>query len=98
MAYPRDFSGAAGVRPDHIANDRLPAFTDRDMLHRDFLLAAGPVALERLHLHCEGPRQLVECSLGAVLLRYGLDAASRFANVIVARWTAAIWAASIASR
>ena len=33
------------------------------MLHRDFLLATGPVALERLHLRREGSRQLVERAL-----------------------------------
>ena len=52
----------------HIANDRLPAFTYRDVLHRNFLLATGPVALECLHLCGEGPHQFVESALGAILM------------------------------
>jgi hypothetical protein len=31
----------------HIAHDRLRALTNRNVLHRDLLLAAGPVAFER---------------------------------------------------
>jgi hypothetical protein len=56
-----------------VADDRLAAFSYGNMLHRDLLLAARPVALERLHLSCECPRELVERALGAVLLRYVLD-------------------------
>src|SRR3981081_1074377 len=40
------------------------------MLHGHLLLATGPVALERLHLDCKGPGELVERTFGAVLLRY----------------------------
>jgi hypothetical protein len=55
-----------------VAHDRLAAFADRYMLHGDFLLATGSVALERLHLGYIGPGELIEEALGAVLLRYVL--------------------------
>jgi hypothetical protein len=42
------------------------------MLHGHLLLATGSVALERLHLGCIGPGELVERALGAVLLMYVL--------------------------
>ena len=56
-----------------VADDRLAAFGYGNMPHRDLLLAARPVALERLHQGCECPGELVECALGAVLLCYVLD-------------------------
>src|SRR4051794_9791865 len=42
-----------------VANNRLATFVHRDVLHRDLLLAAGPISLERLHLSGEGPGKLV---------------------------------------
>ena len=51
-----------------ISDDGLTAFAHRDMLDCHLLLAAGPVALQRLHLCREGASKLVEGSLGAVLL------------------------------
>ena len=56
-----------------VADDRLAAFGYGNMLQRDLLLAARPVALERLHLGCKCPGELVESALGAVLLGNGLD-------------------------
>jgi hypothetical protein len=72
----------------HVAHDRLPTIVDRHILHRELLLATRAVALERLHLACKRPGELVEGALRAVL------SASRRANAIVARCTAAICAAS----
>ena len=43
------------------------------MLHRDLLLAAGAVALERFHLGRESSRELVEGAFRAVLLRNVVD-------------------------
>ena len=51
-----------------VADDRLSALIDRNVLHRDLLLAPGPISLQRFHLHRKRPRQLVECPFGAVLL------------------------------
>ena len=53
----------------HVADDGLPAFVHRDVFDPDRLLAAAPVALERLDLRREGPRKLVEDALRTVLLR-----------------------------
>ena len=52
-----------------VADDRLASFIHSDVLHRDFLLPAGPISLKRLHLGRVGPRELVEGAFGAVLLR-----------------------------
>jgi hypothetical protein len=41
---------------------------DRNVLHRDLLLAPGPIPLERFHLHRKRPGQLVECPFCAILL------------------------------
>ena len=41
-----------------VADDRLPALGDVDVLNRHLLLAASTVALERFHLRRERPRQL----------------------------------------
>src|SRR5262249_43601552 len=57
------------VRPASRCYDCLATLADRHMLHGDLLLATGSVALERLHLSCKGPGELVERALGAVLLR-----------------------------
>ena len=43
------------------------------VLDRDFLLAASSVALERIHLHREGPRKFIERAFGSVLLRQALN-------------------------
>ena len=56
-----------------VADDRLPTLGDVDMLNRHLLLAAASVSLERLDLSGERPGELVECILGTVLLRNGLD-------------------------
>jgi hypothetical protein len=39
-----------------VADDRLPAFGDMDVLNRHLLLAAASVSLERLDLSGEGAR------------------------------------------
>ena len=44
----------------HGPDNGLPAFVDRDVLHRHLLLTAGSVSLQRFHLYRERPRQLVE--------------------------------------
>ena len=67
------------------------------MLDGDLLLAAGAVALKRFQLGRECPGELVESTLGAILLLYGLALANRGAMVIIAMCTAAICAASIAT-
>ena len=51
------------------ADDCLPAFIHRDVLHADGLLASAPVSLERLHLCREGSSEFIEGPLRAVLLR-----------------------------
>ena len=56
-----------------VADDRLPALGDVDVLNGHLLLAAASVALERLDLRRERPGELVEGGLGAVLLRDVLD-------------------------
>ena len=43
-----------------VANDGLTAVVDVDVLDRDFLRSAGPVALQRLQLRGEGPRELIQ--------------------------------------
>jgi hypothetical protein len=56
----------------HIADDCLSALIDRDVLHSDGLIASAPVSLERLHLCCKGPGELIEGALRAILLLDGL--------------------------
>jgi hypothetical protein len=56
-----------GWRAD-IADDRLPALGDMDVLNGHLLLAAASVSLERLDLRCECPCELIEGIRGAVLL------------------------------
>jgi hypothetical protein len=56
-----------------VANDRLAAVGDVDVLNGHLLLAAATVSLERLDLSGERTRQLVEGVLGAVLLRDSID-------------------------
>ena len=43
-----------------VADDRLPALGDVDVLNGHLLLAAASVSLERLDLRRERPRELVE--------------------------------------
>ncbi len=47
-----------------VADDGLAAFVDVDVLHRDLLLAAGPVSPERFDLCREGPGQDLAFPLG----------------------------------
>jgi hypothetical protein len=51
-----------------IAHDGLAAIADGHMLHRDLLLAASSVTLERFHLRSERSRELGERALRTVLL------------------------------
>ncbi len=44
------------------------ALIDPNELHRDLLLASGPISLQRFHLHRKRPRKLVECPFRAILL------------------------------
>ena len=68
------FAWAFGARGlGDIADDRLPAFFHRHVLHRDLLLAAAPVALERLQLVGEGPRAFVERARDAISLGRAVD-------------------------
>src|SRR5215208_844210 len=62
----------SGCRRDG-ADHSLPALVDSHVLHRDLLLTAGSVPLQRLHLSREGAGELVEGALGAVLLGDVLD-------------------------
>ena len=83
-----EFAGASGARGlAHIADDRLPAFVHRHVLHRDLLLAASAVALERLQLAGEGPRAFVERAREAISLGRAVAdlLASRRANLMVAK-------------
>jgi hypothetical protein len=50
-----------------VADDRLPALGDVDMLDGHLLLALRAVFLQGRHLRREGSRQLVEGSLGGIL-------------------------------
>src|SRR5262249_42745095 len=52
--------------------DRLSALVHRDVLTPDGLIASAPVSLERLHLRCECPGQLIESAFRTILLRDGL--------------------------
>src|SRR4051812_2566962 len=97
MSGLRDLVRPPPSRVRNIAHDRLPALVDGHVMHRDLLLAAGPVALERLHLSRKRARQLVEGALGTVLLDDVAIWARRRAKIIVAMCTAAIWAPSMAS-
>jgi hypothetical protein len=56
-----------------VTDDRLPALGDVDVLNGHLLLAAAAVSLQRLNLSGEGPGELIEGVLGAVLLRDILD-------------------------
>jgi hypothetical protein len=56
-----------------VADDRLAALGDVDVLDRHLLLALRAVFLQRGHLRGEGARELVERPPGAVLLRDVLD-------------------------
>ena len=56
----------------HIADDRLSALVHRDVLDPNGLIASAPVSLKRLHLRRKGPGELIECTLGAILLRDSL--------------------------
>ena len=67
-----------------VADDRLAALGDVDVLNGHLLLAATPVPLECLDLSGECPGELIEGVLGAVLLRDILDWARRRAKAIVA--------------
>ena len=59
----------------HVAHDRLAALAHRDVLNRNFLLPAGPIAFERLHLGRECPLELVKHACDAVQLVYGFGLA-----------------------
>lgn len=50
----------------HVADDCLPAFIDRDVFNRDFLLPAGPVSLQRIHLRGEGAARTARDDEGAI--------------------------------
>jgi hypothetical protein len=56
-----------------VADDRLAALGDMNVLDGHLLLASRAVSLERLDLSGEGPGELVEGVLGAVLLREIVD-------------------------
>src|SRR2546426_440163 len=56
----------------HVADNRLSAFIHCDVLYPNSLLTPASVSLERLHLRCERPGQLIEGALGTVLLGDGL--------------------------
>ena len=56
-----------------VADDRLPALGDVDVLDGHLLLALRAVFLQGRHLRREGSRQLVEGSLGGILLGNILD-------------------------
>jgi hypothetical protein len=60
-------------RSADIADDRLAALGNVDVLDRHLLLALRAVFLQRGHLRGEGARELVERPPGAVLLRDVLD-------------------------
>src|SRR5271155_2518369 len=64
FARPYPLGGGADV-----ADDRLPALGDMDVLDRHLLLALRAVFLQGRDLRGEGPCQFVERPLGAVLLR-----------------------------
>ncbi len=53
----------------HVADDRLPALGDVDVLNDHALFALRAVIFERLDLIGERARELVKGRLGAVLLR-----------------------------
>jgi hypothetical protein len=85
-----------GGRVD-VADDRLPALRNVDVLHNNALLSASPVVLQRRHLSRIGPRQLRQdvrrrtcCAMFSTRFR-------RRAKVIASSWVAIIWAISIAS-
>ena len=52
----------------HIANDRLSPLVHCDVLDPNRLIASAPVSLERLHLCCKSPGELIEGALRAILL------------------------------
>jgi hypothetical protein len=52
----------------HIADDCLSALVHRDVLDPNGLVASASVSLERLYLRRKGPGELIECTLGAILL------------------------------
>src|SRR5262249_37414074 len=56
----------------HVADDGLPPFIPRPMLHGDGLLAATSGALERLHLNRESSSKFVQGAFSAVLFLRGL--------------------------
>jgi hypothetical protein len=60
-------------RGTDVADDRLPALGDVDVVNGHLLLAAASVSLERVDLRRERPGELVEGGLGAVLLRDIVD-------------------------
>jgi len=63
------FLGSPTPLVGDVADNGLATFINRHVLNRDLLLASSAVSLEGFHLGCEGFRKLVECALGAVLLR-----------------------------
>jgi hypothetical protein len=77
------------------ANYRLAAVADVDVLNCHFLLALGSIFLQSRDLRRERPGELVRSALSCcgILSTW----ARRRANVMVALWTAAIWAASMVS-
>jgi hypothetical protein len=52
-----------------VADDRLAALGDMDVLDRHLLLALRAIFLQSGHLRCEGPGELVVGIRGAILLR-----------------------------
>ncbi len=56
-----------------VADDRLPALGDMDVLDRHLLPAATSVSFQRLELHREGAGQLVKRPLYGVLMGDILD-------------------------
>ena len=54
----------------YVANDRLAAGIDVDMLDSDLLFAAPPQLCERINLSGEGPCQAMQREAIRVLLRY----------------------------
>ena len=81
---PNFFAPLPLCRRVDVADDRLAALGDVDVLNGHLLLAATPVPLECLDPSGECPGELIEGVLGAVLLRDILDWARRRAKAIVA--------------
>lgn len=67
------------ARPDHlgrrvdVADDRLPALGDMDVLNGHLLLALRAVVFQTLNLHRKCARKFVERALGGILLRDIVD-------------------------